>query len=154
MLLNRLNINLSRQRVSGAAGGVLLLLAAAVACSPEKTTDQDQVQMPPGFTDPLPSGPTSNTWVLSGGTLAVDPPITDAVVVIRDGRLAGWGRRGEVDMPNDSIGYDLRGKWLTPAGEMQLNTLANLLVYNRSPHGKETPAGYVRGKDLSLPTSD
>ena len=40
--------------------------------------------------------------------------VVDSLVVITDGDLIAWGTRGDVDVPNDSIGFDLRGKWIEP----------------------------------------
>ena len=102
--------------------------------------------MPPGFLDEPPPPPTSNTQVLSGGTLVTDATIEDSVVVLTDGKLVAWGERGRVAMPNDSIGFDMRGHWIIPgsweqvtAGDLPETTslrsgeIANFLIINRAP---------------------
>ncbi|NOX51905.1 MAG: hypothetical protein GXP16_15425 [Gammaproteobacteria bacterium] len=81
----------------------------------------DTNNMPPGFLDEPPPPPTSETSVLSGGTLMLDPHVTDSVLVLQQGTIMAWGKRGEVDMPNDSIGVDMRGKWLYPGTLVELN---------------------------------
>ena len=118
--------------------------------------------MPAGFLDAPPAPPTSNTVVLSGGNLVLDDVSTDTAIVISNGRLITWGRRGDVDMPNDSIGHDMRGKWLTPGSIADLeagslpnlealrpNELANMLVFNTGPDLSE-----VSGDDLHAVVSE
>ncbi|MEM7100454.1 MAG: hypothetical protein AAF541_19455 [Pseudomonadota bacterium] len=86
------------------------------------TSTSEQVQtdaLPPGFLDEPPPPPTSNTTILSGGTLVVDQTISDSVIVITSGNVVAWGARGEVDMPNDSVGFDMRGKWIVPGRQNQ-----------------------------------
>ena len=82
----------------------------------------DEKSLPPGFLDPAPAPPTSDTIILSGGTLVTQPQVNDSVVVITDQQLIAWGARGKVFVPHDSIGRDMRGKWLIPgtiiAGEL------------------------------------
>lgn len=101
-----------------------LLLGAllAVACG-----EQDKA-MPAGFLDEPPPPPTSNTVVLSGGTLVLEQVTLDTAIVLQDGKLIVWGMRGEVDMPNDSVGKDVRGKWITPGtiGDLEAKNLPNL----------------------------
>jgi imidazolonepropionase-like amidohydrolase len=57
------------------------------------------------------------TYALTGGTL-VDgtdrPAIADAVVVVRDGRIADAGPRTAVAVPNGTMSVDVRGKTLVP----------------------------------------
>jgi len=57
------------------------------------------------------------TYALTGGTL-VDgsnrPAIADAVVVVRDGRIADAGPRTAVAVPNGTMSVDARGKTLVP----------------------------------------
>lgn len=102
--------------------------------------------MPPGFTDEPPAPPTSSTIVLSGGNLITETLVEDSVVVLHKGKVVTWGKRGEVDMPNDSIGIDVRGKWLVPGTEADLKSgnlpnsalletgvAGNLLVFNTGP---------------------
>jgi imidazolonepropionase-like amidohydrolase len=50
--------------------------------------------------------------VLTGGTIYVsptEPPITDGVVVVRDGKIAGVGRRGSVRVPDCVATVDCSG---------------------------------------------
>ena len=95
--------------------------------------------LPPSFTDAPPAPPTSDTYVLSGGQLQLAEPIADSIVVIRDGLLMAWGKRGETAVPNDSIGIDVRGKWLvTSAESMQIGQLANLRIFNTDPSSTES----------------
>ena len=90
--------------------------------------------MPPGFLDEPPPKPKSNTLVLSGGDLVLDTVIADAVVVIQNGKLLAWGKRGEVDMPNDSIGADMRGKWISPGTPEDLGSLPNMALMQVGEH--------------------
>lgn len=117
--------------------------SAAPEAEPVVETVQD---LPPGFTDAPPPGPTSDTTILSGGTFVLAQNIADSVVVISDNRLVSWGSRGEVELPNDSIGMDMRGKWIVPGvpadiennnltlpSEVASGDLARLLVFNSNP---------------------
>ena len=116
--------------------GVLL----ALACS------QPEKKMPASFLDEAPPPPTSSTVVLSGGTLVLEQVTADSAIVLRNGKLIAWGKRGEVEMPNDSVGKDLRGKWITPGtiddletgnlpnlAELKIAAPANLLVLKVGP---------------------
>ena len=110
---------------------IIGLCLAAVACGQtppevEAGADAEPVGLPPGFLDEPPPGPTSATTVLSGGTLIIDDVISDAVVVVQNGVLLAWGARGEVDMPNDSVGLDMRGKWIVPGAQDALQANGNL----------------------------
>ena len=127
----------------------VLLLACGEAPVRDQSSEPasaDSAAMPPGFLDEPPPQPKSNTLVLSGGDLVLDTVTTDAVVVIQNGKLLAWGKRGEVDMPNDSIGTDMRGKWITPGftaditatnlphlALMQVGEPANLLAFTLGP---------------------
>jgi hypothetical protein len=106
-------------------------------------------QLPPGFTDTPPPPPTSDTLVLSGGTLVLAEPIDDSVVVIQNNTILAWGQRGQVDLPNDSIGMDMRGKWIIPGvpadvttssldstASLQQGAAASLLVFSADPLAK------------------
>ncbi len=78
---------------------VLLALAAvAVACGPA-----------------VEEGPPP--LVVEGGTL-IDgtgaEPVTNAAVVIRDGRIASVGKAGEVDTPAGARRIDASGGWIVP----------------------------------------
>ena len=124
---------------------------------------------PPGFTDDPPPPPVSETVILSGGTLLNPDPISDSLVIVTRGRLVGWGQRGSVDVPNDSIGSDMRGKWIVagrlvngqPTIDHELlkpGAPANLLFLNSDP-GTVSPAadhvvGYAADGELTLPESD
>ena len=129
---------------------ILSLSACQEAPAPKA---ERSAEMPPGFVDEPPPPPTSDTIILSGGTLLTEPPITDSVVVITDGLVMGWGQRGSQDVPNDSIGKDMRGKWLKPLGQMASGHAANFEVYSAPPEESES-TGYVRGTELNLPPAD
>ena len=92
-----------------------------------------QAPLPPGFLDEAPPLPTSDTVILSGGTLVLTPAIADAVVVITDGVVQAWGKRGEVDVPSDSVGRDMRGKWLVPKGSLAAGKTAAFTLYDGPP---------------------
>ncbi len=115
--------------------------------------------LPPGFLDEPPPPPTSTTQVLSGGTLVIDTVIEDSVVVLSNGRLVAWGKRGAVDMPNDSVGFDLRGRWITPGRweqaasgslvhepQLQVGEVANLLIFKRPPPYSKPDEGDLGGR--------
>ena len=102
-------------------------------------------------------GPESATTVFSGGTLVTDELTNDAVVVVRNGLLLSWERRGDVEMPDDSVGMDMRGKWIVPGRQADLETgnlpnlgawlpgnPANLLVLTTDP-----AQSAVAGDDLA-----
>ena len=55
--------------------------------------------------------------VLSGATLldgSGAPPLSNAVVVVRDDRIADIGPLGQVLIPSGAAVTDLRGKWILP----------------------------------------
>ena len=81
--------------------------------------------------------PTSDTIVLSGGTLLTDPPIADAGVVISNGVLVAFGPRTEVDMPHDSAGFAMRGKWLQPTAPLVVGEPPNLNILIDDPSASE-----------------
>ncbi len=123
-----------------------LLTGCAEPPPPAAEPAPSNQEMPPGFLDEPPAPPTSSTQVLSGGTLVTDGIIEDSVVVLNDGKLVSWGKRGEVEMPNDSVGFDLRGKWITPGtwedattgnlplnGALQPGDVANFLILREPP---------------------
>ena len=142
----------------------VLLLAACGSGEPSAehkaeqvnaTTTTDAVDtLPPGFTDTPPPGPTSDTTILSGGTFLLTESIDDSVVVITNNSLLAWGPRGGIDLPNDSIGMDMRGRWIIPgvAADVatgNLNTTASissgdpaeLLIFSSDPTDTEDLAG-------------
>lgn len=88
--------------------------------------------------------------------LLADETIADSVVVITGGELMAWGQRGAVSMPNDSVGKDMRGKWLVPgtaadlaAGDMpkmdsfQPGQAVQLLIFDRAPTSDWSDRGLV-----------
>ncbi|MEM7080379.1 MAG: hypothetical protein AAF513_17310 [Pseudomonadota bacterium] len=147
---------------------VLLSLWLLSACQGEQTTGASAAKPEepsmPGFLDEPPPPPTSDNLILSGGTLVTaDARITDAVVVIAAGELNGWGQRGQVDVPNDSIGYDMRAKWIVPGNQADLDNgaLPNparlttdkdaaFLIFD-DPTTWETPIGAFENGNLTLP---
>ena len=90
--------------------GVNLIFLGS-GCSPSKN---ETGNMPPSFLDPAPSRPTSDTAIWAGVNLLTDPPINDYLLVIDKGRVVGWGQRGTVEVPNDSMGVDMRAYWISP----------------------------------------
>ena len=122
-------------------------------------------QLPPGFLDEPPLPPTSDSLVLSGGTLITEAEIADAIVVVSDGKLVAWGKRGEVAVPDDSIGYDMRAKYIVPGTELdmqnnQLPVLAHLrkdaaatfLIIERFGSPEANLLGYLSGSELVVET--
>ena len=122
---------------------LVIIVLLASACSDPSAQPKS---MPAGFLDEAPPLPVSDTVVLSGGNLVLEKVTTDTAIVLHNGILIAWGKRGEVTMPNDSIGLDLRGKWLTPGTladleastlpnltELKIGTVANMLVFKTGP---------------------
>lgn len=72
--------------------------------------------------------------------------MSDYLLVIKKDQVVGWGQRGTVDVPNDSMGVDMRAYWIAPkagaefqyssVGEIQLN---DFLVLRGSNLG-QTPS--------------
>lgn len=89
--------------------------SASQASSIEVEASQDYPEPPPPI--------TSATQILSGGWLlrgdGSDPQF-DSILVIRDGKVVGLGKRGSVDVPADSVGIDASGKWILPGTADQL----------------------------------
>ena len=122
---------------------ILLLFAANLivlgsGCSQRKN---ETANMPPSFLDPAPSRPTSDTAIWAGVNLLTDPPINDYLLVIDKGRVVGWGQRGTVDVPNDSMGVDMRAYWISPKAGAQ---------FQQSSAGKIKLTDFLilRGKEL------
>ena len=92
------------------------LIVLGSSCSPSKN---ETGNMPPSFLDPAPSRPTSDTSIWAGVNLLTDPPIKDYLLVIDKGRVVGWGQRGTVDVPNESMGVDMRAYWISPKAGAQ-----------------------------------
>ena len=117
----------------------ILMSCCLMACGADETSQSVQSEtrpqsdsaMPPGFLDEPPPPPTSNTLVLSGGTLVGEERIADSVVVVSLGELTAWGERGAVSMPNDSVGQDMRNKWIVPGSRADLaaGELPNLAYF-------------------------
>ncbi len=79
------------RRISGWALGVLLCI-----CVTTQTT-------------------WAQTWVIERATVVASPdaaPLADAVVVVRDGRIASVGSRSEVEVPDDARRIDAAGRVL------------------------------------------
>jgi hypothetical protein len=108
--------------------------AIATAAAPTKAAADAAKKMPPSFLDQAPSGPVSDTMILSGGTLLGDPDLFDAVVVLKNGTVIAAGKRGDVPVPPDSIGIDASGRFIAPttAGESLVGN-DNLTLYADHP---------------------
>ena len=146
----------------------LLLYVMVLLCSACGQGSQNS-SAPPGFTDDPPPPPVSETVILSGGTLLSPDPIPDSLVILTRGRVVGWGRRGSVDVPNESIGSDMRGKWIVAGrlvnGQPRIDhellksgAPANLLFLSSDPAIASPAAdhvvGYAADGELTLPESD
>jgi imidazolonepropionase-like amidohydrolase len=60
---------------------------------------------------------TARDLALVGGTVITatgQSPITDTVVLIKDGRIAAIGSQGSVKIPPSTERVEVRGKWITP----------------------------------------
>jgi cytosine/adenosine deaminase-related metal-dependent hydrolase len=60
---------------------------------------------------------TPGTWAITGATVITmrgDSVIRDATLLVRDGRIAGVGRRAEVRVPRDARVIDGRGRYVIP----------------------------------------
>ena len=136
---------------------ITTILASACAdpstnkANPDKSAEPE---MPAGFLDDAPPPPVSDTIVLSGGNMVLDGVTTDTAIVLQNGKLIAWGKRGEVDMPNDSIGKDLRGKWITPGTltDLEAATLPNLAALKKG--AKANMLVFKTGPDLAGATTD
>ena len=141
----------------------IALLASVMIClgcgeagtDQPSTTASEEQSLPPGFLDEAPPPPTSATEILGGGTLVLPDGsfVEDSLLIITDGKLVAWGKRGDVDVPNDSVGFDLRGKWIQ-AAELSAGTAADLKFSERtlgsSEVGTQVIGGYRDGV-LTLP---
>src|SRR3546814_5474550 len=60
--------------------------------------------------------PVADPLAIVGATLVNPdaPPVADAVVVVRDGRIVAAGPRDGVDIPAGARRVDAAGKWLVP----------------------------------------
>ena len=119
--------------------------------------------LPPGFTDEAPPPPTSSTQVLSGGTFenTREAVLVDAVIVLTEGNFIAAGTRGNTDMPNDSIGHDMRGKFIVPghvtdgqiviADGLNEGDVASLLILDQSVDHKDAKVlGYFKDGTLTM----
>ena len=133
----------------------VLSLLSACAQEPEEVPEPETT-LPPSFLDEPPPPPTSATEILGGGTLVLTDGtlIEDSLIVITDGKIVTWGRRGEVDVPNDSVGHDLRGKWIQ-TDKLEVGALADLQFSERTSDMTEVNSqiigGYQNGR-LDLPS--
>ena len=114
------------------------LIVLVSGCSQSKN---ETANMPPSFLDPAPSRPSSETAIWAGVNLLTDPPINDYLLVIEKGRVVGWGQRGSVDVPNDSMGVDMRAYWISPKAGAQ---------FQQSSEGKIQLTDFLvlRGREL------
>ena len=121
----------------------LFLLAAVtfltLGCAPPPS---DPKNSPPSFLDPAPSPPTSETTIWSGINMMTDPPMNDLIVIVNENRVVDWGKRGTLEVPNDSVGMDMRAYWITKESgepfsqENSINIdLTNFLVVKGSEIG-------------------
>ncbi|MBI5536779.1 MAG: amidohydrolase family protein [Deltaproteobacteria bacterium] len=87
---------------------LLALLLAIVGCNPAATT--------PPASAPVPSGPAPVTALV--GATVIDatgaPPIADAVVLLRNDRIASVGPRAATAVPPDAVVIDASGRWIVP----------------------------------------
>ena len=81
------------------------LLLVALACA-----------LPARASDNVPGSPTTRPVALVGATvyLVSGDPIEDAALVVKDGKIAAVGKRGEVDVPADAESIDCAGKRIYP----------------------------------------
>ncbi len=139
---------------------IVTLFVAACGADPVPVEDPPQTEpdMPPGFLDEPPPGPVSATTVFSGAMLLTTDVKSDAVVVVQNGRLLSSGLRGEVEMPNDSVGLDMRNRWIVPGRQADLETgnlpnldlwrtgsPANLLILDADPRAAPPTADSLIG---------
>jgi imidazolonepropionase-like amidohydrolase len=88
----------------------LLVAIGLFAATPQSEAANVKVIIGAGYVD-----------VLTGDT------VPDAVVVIRDGRIAEIGSAGKVDMPADAERIEMPGKWLLP-GLMNMHVHLGLFL--------------------------
>lgn len=102
--------------------------------------------MPPSFMDEPPAPPTSDTIILSGGTLVGLEDLFDAVVVVQENRVIAAGKRGTVPVPPDSVGIDASGKFIVAVDPEQtlIGGPADLILYESHPDQEPAPSVYAR----------
>jgi imidazolonepropionase-like amidohydrolase len=102
-----MNARLSRRPLRALAGAAATLLVAPAVAA---------VAWPATCAAQQPTG-ASPVLVVRGGTL-VDgtgaPPVRDAMVVIRDGRIAAVGGREAIPVPAGEKVLDAKGGWIVP----------------------------------------
>lgn len=100
----------------------LLVATLALACGPAAdppSPDAPASSGAPASAETSPSEETvsSGPVALVGATLidgTGSPPLEDAVVLIREGRVAAAGSRATVSIPAGASTVDLTGRWITP----------------------------------------
>lgn len=114
----------SYNRIVGKLGRLLLCLVFVVsACGEPKEANSNSAAEASQSLPAPPAPMTSATQILSGGWLLSgdgSEPQFDSILVIRDGKVVGMGKRGSVDVPADSVGIDASGKWILPGTTDQL----------------------------------
>lgn len=113
----------------GTLPGALLCLTMLLGCGESDPSSTPNAQPEQAASDaqttyPEPPPPlTSSTQILSGGWLLSgdgSDPQFDSIIIVRDGAIVGFGKRGSLDVPADSIGIDASGKWILPGNTEQL----------------------------------
>ena len=100
----------------------------------------------------LSAQPATNTMTaIVGGTL-IDgnggPPVADAVVLVRGGRITAAGPQGAVAVPADAERIDARGRWIIPG---LIDTNVHLSLYGGQNDRYETMVRYQpRDADIVL----
>jgi imidazolonepropionase-like amidohydrolase len=78
-------------------------------------------------------------------------PITDATLIVSDGRITQIGSSASVRVPRNLTRIDGRGRWVMPGlSDMHVHVL-NRGYGRQFPGGQDFPADYVRTADLMLP---
>lgn len=121
----------------------MLLGMVASACGGDPVSYESDVDAPetsattapPSFLDEPPAPPSSDTMILSGGTLIDGEDLFDAVVVVEGARVIAAGKRGAVPVPPDSIGIDASGKFIVAVNpdETLIGGPADLVIYEAHP---------------------
>ena len=99
---------------------LLLALAPAVLCS-------------------CMNSPESEPKLLLGATLmdgSSRPPVADAVVVVKEGRITAMGAASDVQLPEQGTRFQFQGKFifpLDPAAPLTVGGPADLVVTNVNP---------------------
>lgn len=102
-----------------------------------------------GAPTPLPAAETPKAEILAlTGVTVIDgtgaAPVLDAVVVIRDGRIAAIGKRAHVAIPEGARVENLPGRWVIP-GLFDLHAHVTFLNHDKnSAYDPETSARVLR----------